>query len=111
MPGADEFDDGFQRAHVGAILVNGDDVQLWQNGAEHGPVEERLAGEVVDFAAARDARQRRVEIALVVHREDRAALLDDALAVHHAEVEARPREELREAVKALVVNTHGGSDW
>jgi hypothetical protein len=60
----------------------------------------------VDFAVAGDAGKRRIEVALVVHGEDRAALLNDALAVHHAEVEARAGKELREAVEALIVEAH-----
>ena len=67
-------------------------------GPRIGHFEQRLAREIMDLALAGDAGERRIEIALVIHREDRPAVLDDPLAVDDAEVEKRLREELREVV-------------
>ena len=79
FPRAQQADDALERAHVRAFLIDGHDVEPRENRPQHRPVQQRLARQEMDRArVGRQRDDRRVEIALVVHRQQAAARFSQA---------------------------------
>jgi hypothetical protein len=106
VSGANELDDGFQCAHVGPVLIHGNDIQFRKYRTENRPIEQCLPREKMEFAPASDASQGRIEIALVIHRENDSAFFDDPLGMHRAKIKKSAREDSREVIEKLVVSAH-----
>ena len=74
--------------------------------AEHRDIEERLAREKINRAAAGDPGERRVEVTLVVHRENDRSVLDDAFRMNDAVAKENARDPARQIVTEDVPGTH-----
>src|SRR4030095_10991253 len=96
-----------ESAAIAAFLVDRNYVQFRQQPAEQRDLEERFACEEIDSAPAADAGKRRIEIALVIHREDDRSFLDDALGMHDAKTEKDPSDQSGKMVDREIPVIHG----
>ena len=103
---AQDADERFERAAIAAFLVDRNNIQFRQQPAEHGDLEQRFARKEIDRAPAADAGERRIEIALVIHRQDDRSFLDDALGVHDAKTEKDPGDQSGEMIDREIPGIH-----
>ena len=77
-----------------------------EQSPQHWDVEEGLASEVTNFSVARNSCKRRIDEALVVHRQKQTALFGNGFAVVNAEVKAKVRYRAGEVVGGWVDESH-----
>ena len=58
-----------------------------------GTLKKRLAGEEIDGASAGDPGERRIEIALVIHRQNHWPVLNDPLGMNDTKTEKHPGDQ------------------
>src|SRR5436190_1537824 len=95
-----------QRAAIASFLIDGNDIQFWQEPAEEASVYKGLAREKENCAIGHAADERRIEIALVVRRQDDRAVVNHALAMDDPKPETNPAYQLDEMVAEPVIGIH-----
>ena len=103
---AQNADERLERAAIAAFLVDRNDIQFRQKPAEHRDIEQRFAREKINRAPAADAGKRRIEIALVIHREDDRSFLDDALRMHDAKTKKDPGDQSGKMIDREIPGIH-----
>jgi hypothetical protein len=88
-------------------LINGDNVQLWQERAEQRHIHQRLPREKIDRAVACDAGEWRIEITLVIHRQNHRTCLNHTLPMNYPKAKTYSTDQAREMVTEPVVGIHG----
>ena len=68
-----------------------------------------LAGEKINRAPAADAGKRRIEVALVIHRQDHGPVLDEALAMNNPETKEDPGDQPGEMIDREIPGVHRGN--
>lgn len=107
MAGFHLLDHRLERTPVGAFLINRDHIQLREKRAKNGPIQQRLAGKIEEFAGRGDAGQGRVEVALVIHREQAPALARNVIAAMRLEEENALGDDGGDGGADLVRASHG----
>src|SRR5207249_8266533 len=89
-----------------AFLIDWNDIQLGQKPAPKPMIEEGFASENKNRTIGSVARQRRIEKALMIHRQNHWPTLDHALAMQNAKSEKDLREQTGEGVSQPIVGIH-----
>lgn len=103
----DQLDDGFERTHVGALLIDGDDVYFRKNWPKQRPFKECLSREEKDRFPAADANHWGIKEAGVVCRVDDAAFFEKIFPVHDLEPEKDSEKEGAEPIADEIPAVHG----
>src|SRR5207245_9652271 len=89
VPGLQGANQRLDRAAIDPFLVHRDHVELWQNPAQPRHVQKRSPGQKINRAIARGAGKWRIEITLMIHRENHWPALNHPFAMN----DAKPKEQ------------------
>ena len=94
---------GLERNAIFPFLIDRDHIQLRQKPAEDGPFQKRFFREKKNRAVANAAHEGRIEITLVVRRQNHRPVIDHPLAMHDAQPEENSADQLNQMVAKPVV--------
>src|SRR5438093_1324595 len=89
VSGQQDANHSLNGAAIDAFLIDRDHVQLWQNPAQQRYIEKCSPSQKINRPIARGAGQRRIEIALVIHRENHWPALNHSFAMN----DAKPKKQ------------------
>ena len=92
-----------ERDTIFSFLIHRDDIQLRQEPAEDGSLQQRFFREEKNRAIGNAAYERRIEIALMVRCQNHRTMIDHPLAMHDAQPEENPAEQPNQAIAKPVV--------
>jgi len=106
VAGVDHTNEGFQRAAIDPFLLNGDDIEFGEQPPENGRIEKTFFRQKVNRAIAGGSAKWRVEIALMIHRQDDRTALYHPFAMKNAEPEEQAAEQPRKIIAEPVIEVH-----
>ena len=107
LSGSQNPNQRLQGTAIAAFLIDGNDIQLGQEPPPKPVIEQRFASEKENRAIGSVAGQRRIEEALMIHRQNHRPTLEHAFPVQNAKSEKDFREQTRECVSEPIVEIHG----
>ena len=106
ISGLEDANKGLQGAAVDPLLINWDHIQLRQKPAKQGHVHQRSPRQKINRAIACSAREGRIEITLMVHRENHRTALNHALPMNYAKTKKKSANQARKIVAKPVIEVH-----
>src|SRR5439155_19082835 len=83
IAGLQDADHSFNGTAIDSFLIDWDNVQFWQNQAQQRHIQKRTASQKINRPMTRSSGQRRIEVALVIHRENYRPVLNHALPMNN----------------------------
>src|SRR5213079_1692027 len=84
VPGLQDANQSLNGATIDALLIHGNHIELWQNPAQQRHVQKRSPGQKINRPIARGAGEWRIEITLMIHRENHWPALNHPFAMNDA---------------------------
>jgi hypothetical protein len=87
-------------------LIDGDYIKLWQKPGERRHVQQRSPRQKVNGPITRGAGKRRIEITLMVHRENDGPTLKHALPMNYAKMKKQSANKAAKMITKPVIEIH-----
>src|SRR5262249_13209735 len=106
VPSLQDTNHSLNGAAIDAFLIDGDHVQLWQKPAQQRHIEKCSPCQKINRSITRRPGQWRIEIALVIHRENYGPALNHALPMNHSKTKEQPPSQPGQMVTSPIVEIH-----